>query len=73
MRETEFDTYHDKRQGPLFTERALAKRWKKSIRTLQRWRAVGYGPDYIQIGGSVRYAFEDVVAFETRQRRTARS
>ena len=73
MQKTEFDTYHDKGQGPLLTERALAKRWKKSVRTLQRWRAVGYGPEYIQIGGSVRYGIKDVVAFEARQRRTGRS
>ena len=73
MQKTEFDTYHDKGQGPLLTERTLAKRWKKSIRTLQRWRAVGYGPAYIRIGGSVRYCMADVLAFEARQRRSGRS
>lgn len=51
------------------SERALAERWNKSLRTLQRWRSEGYGPAYIRIGGTVHYRFEDVLAFEDRQRR----
>ena len=73
MQETELDTSIGKDRGPLLTERTLAKRWKKSIRTLQRWRAGGYGPAYIRIGGSVRYGFQDVLAFEARHRRTGKS
>ena len=53
----------------LMRSRHLAQRWKKSIRTLQRWRASGYGPAYLQIGGSIFYRIEDVMAFEARQRR----
>lgn len=53
----------------LIRERELAERWKKSLRTLQRWRAEGAGPAYILIGGSVRYRMADVVAFEQRMRR----
>ena len=62
-------------QGPgsfgehaLWTEGDLATHWKKSIRTLQRWRSEEYGPAFIRIGGSVRYRVEDVLAFEERQR-----
>lgn len=73
MQDTGFDAYFGKGKESLLTERALAERWRKSIRTLQRWRAVGYGPAYIRIGGSVRYGFADVLAFEARQRRTGRS
>lgn len=49
-------------------ERALARRWNKSLRTLQRWRSEGYGPAYIRIGGTVHYRVGDVLAFEDRQR-----
>lgn len=73
MQDTVFDPFFGEGHGPLLKERALAKRWKKSIRTLQRWRAIGYGPAYIQIGGSVRYRIEDVLAFETRARHSGRS
>ena len=52
----------------LAPERALAQRWNKSLRTLQRWRSEGYGPPYIRIGGTVHYRVGDVLAFEDRQR-----
>lgn len=50
-------------------ERDLAERWKKSLRTLQRWRAMGYGPPFIRLGASIYYRLGDVRAFETRMRR----
>lgn len=52
----------------LMRERELARRWNKSVRTLQRWRSEGYGPPYIRIGGTVHYRVQDVLAFEDRQR-----
>ncbi len=57
-------------QDPLdvIREHELAWRWQKSIRTLQRWRADGYGPAFINIGGSVYYRVGDILAFETRMR-----
>ena len=48
----------------ILTENDLAKRWGKSVRTLQRWRAAGVGPAYIQIGGSARYRVDQVLAYE---------
>jgi len=53
----------------LIPEIALAARWNKSIRTLQRWRADGYGPAFVLIGGSVYYRVGDVIDFESRVRR----
>lgn len=53
----------------LIRERDLARRWKTSLRTLQRWRAQGTGPAYILIGGAIRYRLADIVAFEQRMRR----
>lgn len=50
--------------GALLTERALAVRWKMSVRSLQRWRSSGTGPAWMRIGGCVRYRLEDILAFE---------
>ena len=52
----------------LLSEADVARHWQKSVRTLQRWRAEGYGPVWIALGGTVRYRWCDVVAFEDRMR-----
>ena len=56
------------RGDDLLQDRDLAARWHKSVRTLQRWRAEGYGPAWLQIGGTIFYRLEDVFAFEARVR-----
>jgi len=48
----------------LDTEHLHAEWWGKSVRTVQRWRATGYGPAYLRLGGSVIYRMCDVLAFE---------
>lgn len=53
----------------LIPELALATRYGKSIRAMQRWRAKGYGPAFMRIGGSIFYLLEDIKAFEARMRR----
>ena len=53
----------------LLTQAALAKRWKVSPRTLERWRWLGRGPQYMKVGGQVRYRFADVEAYEAAQLR----
>ncbi len=60
-------------RAPLIPERALAWRWEKSRRTLQRWRAEDRGPPFLRIGGSVFYREDDVVAYENRMRRGGES
>ena len=45
----------------------LADRWQISHKTLERWRYLKVGPDYIKIGGRVVYRIEDVEAFEVQQ------
>jgi hypothetical protein len=60
-------TILDKR---LFSEPELATRYGKTIRTLQRWRAEGYGPTYLRIGGSIFYRLEDIEVFEISMRQT---
>lgn len=42
----------------------LARRWRISPRTLERWRWLSQGPRYLKIGGRVVYRLEDVEAFE---------
>ncbi|TNE57500.1 MAG: hypothetical protein EP341_04010 [Sphingomonadales bacterium] len=46
------------------TQRDLEARWKLSGRTLERWRAEGYGPAWVTLGGSIRYRLKDVLAWE---------
>ena len=53
-------------------ERDLARRYGKSVRSLQRWRTTKFGPPYMRIGGSIYYRLGDVLAFEAEQRVTAR-
>ena len=42
----------------------LARRWKLSPRTLERWRWLGRGPRHIKLGARVLYRLEDVEQFE---------
>jgi predicted site-specific integrase-resolvase len=48
-------------------ERELSERWQVSGRTLQRWRAQGFGPAYILIGGTIRYRMADILDYEARR------
>ena len=50
------------------TQDELAKRWRISPRTLERWRWLRRGPQYLKIGGRVVYALEDVENFEVAKR-----
>ena len=51
------------------TQSELAQRWRISPRTLERWRWLGEGPQYLKIGGRVIYRLEDVETFEAEKRR----
>ena len=51
----------------------LARRWKLSPRTLERWRWLGQGPQYVKIGGRVVYRLEDIEAHEADNVRTSTS
>ena len=51
----------------------LARRWKLSPRTLERWRWLGQGPRYLKIGGRVVYRVEDIETYEADQVRTSTS
>jgi hypothetical protein len=49
----------------------LSRRWSLSPRTLERWRWLREGPEYMKIGGRVRYRLEDIEAYEAEQRRAS--
>lgn len=51
-------------QEKYFSEKALARKWGISCRTLQKWRWRGTGPPYIKIGIAVRYSPESIKKFE---------
>ncbi len=57
----------------IFSSRDLAARWAVSEKTLERWRMLRTGPEYIKLGGLVRYRLEDISQYETRfmRRRTS--
>ncbi len=49
--------------NPLLKERAAADRLGVCASTLRRWRWAGYGPEWIKLGGAVRYAPEALARF----------
>jgi Helix-turn-helix domain len=53
------------------TSEELARRWRISPRTLQRWRRRRRGPACIEIEGSIRYRMADIREYEERQRRAS--
>ena len=54
-------------------QKDLAERWHVSPRTLERWRWIGEGPQFLKVGGRVIYRLEDVETYERDHlhRRTA--
>jgi hypothetical protein len=45
----------------------LSRRWSISPRTLERWRWLKSGPQYLKIGGRVVYRIEDIETYEAKQ------
>jgi hypothetical protein len=54
--------------GIFLTQTELAKRFRISPRTLERWRWLKTGPQYHKLGGKIVYAIADVEAYERRRR-----
>lgn len=50
-------------------QKDLAARWHISPRTLERWRWLGRGPQFLKVGGRVVYRLEDVEAYERERLR----
>lgn len=45
----------------------LARRWKISPRTLERWRWLKLGPAYLKIGNRVVYRIDDIEDHEAER------
>ena len=45
-------------------QKELARRWRMSPRTLERWRWLREGPTYLKIGGKVIYKLAEIETFE---------
>jgi hypothetical protein len=51
------------------TQLDLARRWRISTRTLERWRWLGQGPGFLKLGGRVAYRLEEIERYEAAQLR----
>jgi hypothetical protein len=49
----------------------LARRWRLSPRTLERWRWTGEGPRFVKLGGRVVYRLENIEEYEAEQVRNS--
>lgn len=51
----------------------LADRWQLTECTVRKWRSKNVGPEYVKVGGSIRYRLDDVLRYEqaVSQRRAA--
>ena len=50
--------------GRCISQNELAKRWQISEATLERWRSQRKGPQFLRLGGQVRYRLADVESYE---------
>jgi len=50
--------------GRCISQNELAQRWQTSEATLERWRSQRKGPQFLRLGGQVRYRLADVEAYE---------
>ena len=48
----------------MLTQADLARRWRITTRTLDRWRVAGTGPAWLRINGRILYRTQDVLGFE---------
>jgi len=57
----------------MLCQKMLARRWKMQSRTLESWRCSGKSLKYLKInGGRIRYAIEDIIAFEQQHMKGAK-
>lgn len=49
-------------------EQQVADMLCQSVRTLQKWRVTGHGPEFYKLGRSVRYHAVDVTAWADARR-----
>jgi predicted DNA-binding transcriptional regulator AlpA len=55
---------------PLLKQEEVAERFRDvNVRTLERWRSIGFGPAFVKLGRRVFYRASDVEAWIAQQRR----
>lgn len=52
------------------TNRELAKRWVRSPRTIEGWRAKKTGPNYLNLNGKIVYDLDEIIKFENASKVT---
>jgi predicted DNA-binding transcriptional regulator AlpA len=55
--------------GTFIDECEVADRLCQSVRTIQKWRVTGNGPEFYKLGRSVRYRLSDVLAWTEARRK----
>jgi len=55
--------------GTFIDECQVADMLCQSVRTIQKWRVTGNGPDFYKLGRSVRYRLSDVLAWADARRK----
>jgi helix-turn-helix protein len=54
---------HSKEIEPLLTREHVATLYNVTVKTLDNWRCLGKGPNFLKIGARVLYRKEDVVNY----------
>ena len=52
------------------TTKELAKRWRRSPRTIEGWRSRKTGPNYAELNGMVLYDLDEIIKFENASKVT---
>lgn len=55
--------------GTFIDEQQVADMLCQSVRTIQKWRVTGNGPEFYKLGRSVRYRQSDVLAWADARRK----
>lgn len=63
------DTNSTEAADGFLNEAQVAEFLCQSVRTIQKWRLTGYGPDYYKLGRSVRYLSSEVIEWTAERRR----
>jgi hypothetical protein len=46
------------------TQEDVARRFRISVATIERWRSESVGPVYLKLCGKIRYRLQDILAYE---------
>jgi hypothetical protein len=52
------------------TTKELARRWRRSPRTIEGWRVKKTGPNYLELNGMVLYDLDEIIKFENASKVT---